>query len=171
MLLHVILFFISTINNYAFADYFNQNQWNCSSMTSIGTRKYCLYNYMQGYTGKTPNNGDTSVPQGYISTSAPTTLSLDGDAYTAMYYYSPTLHLIEPFTLVEIDFTLHSMDGIDDLAGTMSISGLLRVLWTDWRLSWNETLAPCFTKSEIADGINFCIFTFVLDLDTFIKYR
>jgi len=156
VLLLIVSFYTSTSKKVVLADNFDPNQWNCSFTRSIETCKYCLYNHIQGYTGQTPNNGDFSQVQGCISTSPPTTLNAEGDAYyTGYYYYSPSLHLIEPFTLVEIDFSLSSMDGIDDLAGTVSTSGLLRVLWNDYRLSWNETLAPCFTENEIVDGINF----------------
>lgn len=58
-------------------------------------------------------------------------------------------------TLVLVGVTLTSMNGIDDITGTMSVSGQLNLKWYDLRLSWNSSIADAFTAGEKLMNANF----------------
>jgi len=117
--------------------------------------------YIQMYTGNTGNWPDLYVAklglhQGYEANVVPLLpSSVNSFYYYDTYYEYSGLNTSQSVSgaqscPVDIKFVLTSMNGIDDIAGTVDVSGIMQMSWFDQRLAWNETMAPYSSPAENA---------------------
>jgi hypothetical protein len=125
-------------------------QIDCSNSLGHLSCKNCLYSYLQSYTGNGANNAAPGSPtQGYFSTLQPVDLAkdkgiessngggvLDSYSYYNMdyAYYNPNNGDVTkstvPVLTVGLQLVLQSLDGVDNIGGTMSITAQLEQHWT-----------------------------------------
>jgi len=122
--------------------------------TSISDCREYLYAYMQSYTGNVGlNPGLPDVDQGYYKEEIVFSMNYYYyNYYEFEYYYANGGYYNQPedekTELVTIGLTVNSLNSIDTLQSTMTISGALTLRWYDYRLAWNETIAPAFSEGE-----------------------
>lgn len=126
-----------------------------NNYTSIPDCREYLYAYMQSYTGNVGlNPGIPGVDQGYYKEEIVFTKDEYYNYYENEYYYTFGGYYNQPEEVktnyVRIGLTVNSLNSIDTLQSTMTITGYLTLRWYDYRLAWNETLAPAFTIEEEA---------------------
>ena len=130
-------------------------QIDCISQnyTSIPDCREYLYAYMQSYTGNVGlNPGLPDIEQGYYKEEIVFSKNYYYEYYEFEYEYMYGGRYSQPedekTKRVSIGLTVNSLNSIDTLQSTMTISGVLTLRWYDYRLSWNETIAPAFSQEE-----------------------
>ena len=122
--------------------------------TTIPDCRQYLYAYMQAYTGNVGmNSGLPDIQQGYYKEEIVFTKNYYYDYYTLEYEYQYGGRYDQPedvnYNRVSIGLTVNSLNSIDTMQSAMTITGVLTLRWWDYRLSWNETIAPAFSQEEI----------------------
>ena len=126
-----------------------------NNYTSIPDCREYLYAYMQSYTGNVGlNSGLPDVDQGYYREEIVFTKDEYYNYYENEYYYTYGGYYDQAEEMktnyVRIGLTVNSLNSIDTLQSTMTITGYLTLRWYDYRLAWNQTLAPAFSLEEEA---------------------
>lgn len=131
------------------------NQFDCITNTEDSTAACatCLLDNFIAYTGNAGQIPKVNIPQGYYASMAPhegyVNSTTDEIQYYTQYYYSDTYGgSLFKYEYVDIGLSVSSMNEIDDVENTMTLSGLMALHWADIRLQWNETLAPCFHSDD-----------------------
>ena len=138
MILYVLILLISTLLQHGSSQVLQINCSNADNRFTYPTPTTCedyILQYLESYTGNSPNNPAKDLPdQGYDSSQIPFPSLKSGPSM----FNQGNGRGINVYALVE----LVDMVDIDTSQEIVVVNLNLALLWSDYRLAWNSSLAP-----------------------------